>query len=66
MRQGNADSRYPGERLALLMGDPGCGYGIPVFRIRPILTSEHTKAQLDRALETLEMVAKRMSLLGTA
>jgi glycine C-acetyltransferase len=32
-------------------------------RIRLILTSEHTKAQLDRALETLERVAKRMGLL---
>ena len=30
---------------------------------RLILTSEHTKAQLDRALETLERVAKRLHLL---
>jgi hypothetical protein len=28
-----------------------------------ILTSEHTREQLDRALETLESVAKRMGLL---
>ena len=33
-------------------------------RIRAILTSEHTKAQLDQALETLERVAKRMGILG--
>ncbi len=32
-------------------------------RIRAILTSEHTRAQLDRALETLERVAKRMGIL---
>jgi glycine C-acetyltransferase len=33
-------------------------------RIRAIVTSEHTHAQLDQALETLERVAKRMGLLG--
>jgi glycine C-acetyltransferase len=32
-------------------------------RIRAILTSEHTRAELDRALETLERVAKRMGSL---
>ena len=32
-------------------------------RIRAILTSEHTRAQLDRALETMERVAKRMGIL---
>jgi glycine C-acetyltransferase len=32
-------------------------------RIRAILTSEHTKAQLDEALETFERVAKRMRIL---
>jgi glycine C-acetyltransferase len=32
-------------------------------RIRLILTSEHTRAQLDQALETLERVAKRMGIL---
>jgi glycine C-acetyltransferase len=32
-------------------------------RIRLILTSEHAKAQLDQALETLVRVAKRMGLL---
>jgi glycine C-acetyltransferase len=32
-------------------------------RIRLILTSEHTRAQLDRALETLRRVANRMGLL---
>jgi glycine C-acetyltransferase len=32
-------------------------------RIRMILTSEHTKAQLDQALETLERVARRLGIL---
>jgi glycine C-acetyltransferase len=32
-------------------------------RIRAILTSEHTKDQLDRALETFERVAKRLGIL---
>jgi glycine C-acetyltransferase len=32
-------------------------------RIRAILTSEHTRAELDRALETLERVAKQMGIL---
>jgi glycine C-acetyltransferase len=32
-------------------------------RIRAILTSEHTQAQLDQALETFERVAKRMRIL---
>ena len=32
-------------------------------RIRAIVTSEHTKAQLDQALETMERVAKRMGIL---
>jgi glycine C-acetyltransferase len=32
-------------------------------RIRAILTSEHTKGQLDRALETFERVARRMGIL---
>jgi len=32
-------------------------------RIRLMLTSEHTKSQLDEALETLERVAKRMGIL---
>jgi hypothetical protein len=31
-----------------------------------MLTSEHTKAQLDEALETLERVAKRMGILEAA
>jgi glycine C-acetyltransferase len=33
-------------------------------RIRAIVSSEHTQAQLDRAVETLERVAKRMGILG--
>ncbi|MGA8730038.1 MAG: glycine C-acetyltransferase [Terracidiphilus sp.] len=49
-------------------GVMGTGIAFPTVpegkaRIRLILTSEHTKAQLDRALETLERVAKRMNLL---
>jgi glycine C-acetyltransferase len=32
-------------------------------RIRCIMTSEHTRAQIDQALETLERVARRMNLL---
>jgi glycine C-acetyltransferase len=50
-------------------GVMGTGIAFPTVpegkaRIRLILTSEHTKPQLDRALETLERVAKRMSLLN--
>jgi glycine C-acetyltransferase len=49
-------------------GVMGTGIAFPTVpegkaRIRLILTSEHTKAQLDRALETLERVAKRMRIL---
>ncbi|HEV2213989.1 MAG TPA: aminotransferase class I/II-fold pyridoxal phosphate-dependent enzyme, partial [Terracidiphilus sp.] len=49
-------------------GVMGTGIAFPTVpegkaRIRLIVTSEHTKAQLDRALETLERVAKRMKLL---
>ncbi len=32
-------------------------------RIRAILTSEHTRVQLDQALETMERVAKRLNLV---
>jgi len=49
-------------------GVMGTGIAFPTVpegkaRIRLILTSEHTRGQLDRALETLERVAKRMDLL---
>ena len=49
-------------------GVMGTGIAFPTVpegkaRIRLILTSEHTKAQLDQALETLERVAKRMGIL---
>jgi len=49
-------------------GVMGTGIAFPTVpegkaRIRLILTSEHTKAQLDQALETLERVAKRMNIL---
>ncbi|HEY1646503.1 MAG TPA: glycine C-acetyltransferase [Terracidiphilus sp.] len=44
------------------------GIGFPTVpegkaRIRAILSSEHTQAQLDQALETMERVAKRMGIL---
>jgi len=32
-------------------------------RIRAILTSEHPRAQLDRALETMERVARQIGIL---
>jgi glycine C-acetyltransferase len=49
-------------------GVMGTGIAFPTVpegkaRIRLILTSEHTRAQLDRALETLERVARRMGIL---
>ena len=49
-------------------GVMGTGIAFPTVpegkaRIRLIVTSEHTRAQLDRALETLERVAKRMGIL---
>ena len=49
-------------------GVMGTGIAFPTVpegkaRIRLILTSEHTRAQLDEALETLERVAKRMGIL---
>jgi glycine C-acetyltransferase len=49
-------------------GVMGTGIAFPTVpegkaRIRLILTSEHTKAQLDQALETLEKVARRMGIL---
>jgi len=49
-------------------GVMGTGIAFPTVpegkaRIRLILTSEHTRVQLDRALETLERVAKRMGVL---
>ena len=50
-------------------GVMGTGIAFPTVpegkaRIRLILTSEHTTAQLDQALETLERVAKKMGILG--
>ncbi|MGB6975685.1 MAG: glycine C-acetyltransferase [Terracidiphilus sp.] len=50
-------------------GVMGTGIAFPTVpegkaRIRLILTSEHTRAQLDCALDTLERVAKRMGILG--
>jgi glycine C-acetyltransferase len=49
-------------------GVMGTGIAFPTVpegkaRIRAIMTSEHTRPQIDQALETLERVAKRMSLL---
>jgi glycine C-acetyltransferase len=50
-------------------GVMGTGIAFPTVpegkaRIRAIVTSEHTKAQLDQALETIESVAKRMGILS--
>jgi glycine C-acetyltransferase len=50
-------------------GVMGTGIAFPTVpegkaRIRAIVTSEHTRAHLDRALETIESAAKRMGLLG--
>ncbi len=50
-------------------GVMGTGIAFPTVpegkaRIRLMLTSEHTRQQLDRALETLTRVAKRMGILG--
>jgi glycine C-acetyltransferase len=50
-------------------GVMGTGIAFPTVpegkaRIRLIVTSEHTRAQLDQALETLTRVAKRMGILG--
>jgi glycine C-acetyltransferase len=52
-------------------GVMGTGIAFPTVpegkaRIRLILTSEHTKAELDQALETLERVATRMGILPAA
>jgi glycine C-acetyltransferase len=49
-------------------GVMGTGIAFPTVpegkaRIRAMLTSEHTKAQLDQALETIVRVAKRMKIL---
>jgi glycine C-acetyltransferase len=49
-------------------GVMGTGIAFPTVpegkaRIRLILTSEHTRAQLDQALETLERVARKMGIL---
>ena len=49
-------------------GVMGTGIAFPTVpegkaRIRLIVTSEHTRAQLDRALDTLTSVAKRMGIL---
>jgi glycine C-acetyltransferase len=50
-------------------GVMGTGIAFPTVpegkaRIRLMLSSEHTRAQLDRALETLVRVAQRMGILG--
>jgi len=50
-------------------GVMGTGIAFPTVpegkaRIRLILTSEHTKAQLDQALETITTTAKKMGLLS--
>jgi glycine C-acetyltransferase len=55
-------------RALFAEGVMGTGIAFPTVpegkaRIRLIVTSEHTKPQLDQALETLERVAKRMGIL---
>ncbi|MGP8251270.1 MAG: glycine C-acetyltransferase [Terracidiphilus sp.] len=50
-------------------GVMGTGIAFPTVpegkaRIRAIVTSEHTRSQLDQALETIEHVARRMGILG--
>ena len=47
----------------------GTGIAFPTVpegkaRIRTIMTSEHTREQLDEALSTLEKTAKTMGILG--
>jgi len=47
----------------------GTGIAFPTVpegkaRIRLMLTSEHTRQQLDQALETIERVAKGLGILG--
>jgi len=47
----------------------GTGIAFPTVpegkaRIRLMLTSEHTREQLDQALETIERVAKGLGILG--
>jgi len=64
--EGRAAMEY--SRALFEEGVMGTGIAFPTVpegkaRIRLILTSEHTKEQLDRALETLERVSKRMGLL---
>ncbi|WP_109487295.1 glycine C-acetyltransferase [Occallatibacter savannae] len=64
--EGRAAMEY--SRALFEEGVMGTGIAFPTVpegkaRIRLILTSEHTMAQMDRALETLERVAKRMGLL---
>jgi glycine C-acetyltransferase len=64
--EGRAAMEY--SRALFDEGVMGTGIAFPTVpegkaRIRLILTSEHTKAQLDRALETLERVARRSGLL---
>ncbi|HLY42401.1 MAG TPA: glycine C-acetyltransferase [Terracidiphilus sp.] len=64
--EGRAAMEY--SRALFEEGVMGTGIAFPTVpegkaRIRLIVTSEHTREQLDRALETLERVAKRMGLL---
>jgi glycine C-acetyltransferase len=49
----------------------GTGIAFPTVpegkaRIRLMLTSEHTREQLDQALETIERVATRLGILQAA
>ena len=65
--EGRAAMEY--SRALFEAGVMGTGIAFPTVpegkaRIRLILTSEHTRAQMDRALETLERVARRMGIVG--
>ena len=67
----NHASIIDGARLSRALfeeGVMGTGIAFPTVpegkaRIRLMLSSEHTRAQLDQALETLERVAKRLGIL---
>jgi glycine C-acetyltransferase len=66
--RGKLIHKQPGQAIveACVMGT---GIAFPTVpegkaRIRLMLTSEHSRARLDQAMETLERVARRLGLLG--
>ena len=65
---GEARAAMDYSRALFEEGVMGTGIAFPTVpegkaRIRLILTSEHTRAHLDRALETLDRIAKRVGIL---